>query len=468
MVGGETARNKKLSKLSSNSLMFKKILIANRGDIAVRVIRAARELKIPTVAVYSQADADSLQVRLADEAVCIGPPERKGSYLNATNILSAAVITGCDAVHPGIGFLAEVASFAEMCDAIGMKYIGPPVRAIEMMGDKIQARATMEKAGVPIVPGTNTPLRDPLEAAKFAAQIGFPVMIKAAGGGGGRGIRVVQNEEEFPKILKMAQVEAESSFGNADVYIEKFIDTFRHIEVQILADQHGTVLHLGERDCSLQTARYQKMVEEAPAPHLDSNVRRRICDAAVKAAKAAGYTNAGTVEFIVLPDGKFYFMEMNTRLQIEHPITEMITGVDLVKWQIKIAAGEKLDFSQRDVQWNGHSIEVRLTARDPERDFAPSAGKITSLRFPGGLGVRIDTHVYSGYDIPPYYDSMLAKIIVWDHDRNAAINRMQRALDEVEITGVKTDLEYHKKILANAFFRKGELTTKFLATHVGE
>ncbi len=448
--------------------MFKKILIANRGDIAVRVIRAARELKIQTVAVYSEADADSLHVRLADEAVCIGPPERKGSYLNAPNILSAAVITGCDAVHPGIGFLAEVASFAEMCDAIGLKYIGPPVRAIELMGDKIEARATMEKAGVPIVPGTNTALRDPLEAAKVAAQIGFPVMIKAAGGGGGRGIRVVQNEEEFPKILKTAQVEAESSFGNADVYIEKFIEHFRHIEVQILADEHGNVLHLGERDCSLQTQRYQKMVEEAPAPNLDPNVRRRICDAAVKAAKAANYTNAGTVEFIAAPDGKFYFMEMNTRLQIEHPITEMVTGIDLVKWQIRIAAGEKLPFSQRDIHWTGHAIEVRLTARDPARDFAPSAGKITSLRLPGGLGVRIDTHVYAGYEVPPYYDSMIAKIIVWDDTRDAAINRMQRALDEVEITGVKTDLEYHKKIFASAAFRKGDLNTKFLATHVTE
>jgi len=446
--------------------MFKKILIANRGDIAVRVIRAAREMRIPTVAVYSQADADSLHVRLADEAVCIGPPERKGSYLNTPNILSAAVITGCDAVHPGIGFLAEVASFAEMCDAIGLKYIGPPVRAIELMGDKIAARATMEKAGVPIVPGTNTALRDPLEAAKVASKIGFPVMIKAAGGGGGRGIRVVQNEEEFPKILKTAQVEAESSFGNPDVYIEKFIETFRHIEVQILADEHGTVLHLGERDCSLQTQRYQKMVEEAPAPHLDPHVRKRICDAAVKAARAAGYTSAGTVEFIVAPDGHFYFMEMNTRLQIEHPITEMVTGVDLVKWQIKIAQGEKLAFGQRDVRWEGHSIEVRLTARDPARDFAPSAGRITSLRLPGGLGVRIDTHVFAGYDVPPYYDSMLAKIIVWDDTRDAAINRMQRALDEVEIGGVKTDLEYHKKILANALFRKGDLNTKFLAAHV--
>jgi len=446
--------------------MFKKILIANRGDIAVRVIRAAREMKIPTVAVYSQADVDSLHVRLADEAVCIGPPERKGSYLNTPNILSAAVITGCDAVHPGIGFLAEVASFAETCDAIGLKYIGPPVRAIELMGDKIAARATMDKAGVPIVPGTNVALRDPVEAAKVAAKIGFPVMIKAAGGGGGRGIRVVHSEEEFPRVLKTAQVEAESSFGNADVYIEKFIDTFRHIEVQILADEHGAVLHLGERDCSLQTQRYQKMVEEAPAPHLDPHVRKRICEAAVKAAKAANYTSAGTVEFIVAPDGHFYFMEMNTRLQIEHPITEMVTGVDLVKWQIRIAQGEKLSFGQRDVQWRGHAIEVRLTARDPARDFAPSAGRITSLRLPGGLGVRIDTHVFAGYDVPPYYDSMLAKIIVWDDTRDAAINRMQRALDEVEIGGVKTDLEYHKKILANALFRKGDLNTKFLATHV--
>lgn len=448
--------------------MFKKILVANRGDIAVRIIRAAHEMKIPTVAVYSQADADALHVRLADEAVCIGPPERKGSYLNAPNILSAAVITGCDAVHPGIGFLAEVASFAEMCDAIGLKYIGPPVRAIEMMGDKIAARATMEAAGVSIVPGTNTALRDPLEASKIASKIGFPVMIKAAGGGGGRGIRVVQNEEDFPKILKMAQTEAESSFGNADVYIEKFVDTFRHIEVQILADEHGSVLHLGERDCSVQTQRYQKMVEEAPAPHLPDSVRKRICDAAVKAARAAGYTNAGTVEFILAPDGTFYFMEMNTRLQIEHPVTEMVTGLDLVKWQIKIAAGEKLPFSQRQIEWHGHSIEVRLTARDPDRDFAPSAGHISSLRLPGGLGVRVDTHVFCGYDVPPYYDSMLAKIIVWAETRGEAISRMQRALHETEIVGIKTDLEYHKKIFANAYFRKGEIDTRFLATYLGE
>jgi acetyl-CoA carboxylase biotin carboxylase subunit len=446
--------------------MFKKILIANRGDIAVRVIRTAREMNIPTVAVYSQADAEALHVRLADEAVCIGPPERKGSYLNAPNILSAAVITGCDAVHPGIGFLAEVASFAEMCGAIGLKYIGPPVHAIEMMGDKIEARATMEKAGVPIVPGTNEALRDPLEASRIAEKIGFPVMIKAAGGGGGRGIRVVQNEEEFPKILRTAQVEAESSFGNADVYIEKLIETFRHIEVQILADEHGNVVHLGERDCSLQTQRYQKMVEEAPAPHLPSSVRKRICEAAVRAAKAAGYTNAGTVEFIVAPDGSFYFMEMNTRLQIEHPITEMVTGVDLVRQQIRVAAGEKLPFSQRDIEWKGHAIEVRLTANDPERNFAPSAGHIQSLRLPGGLGVRVDTHVYGGYDVPPYYDSMLAKIIVWAETRAEAIARMQRALGEVEIIGVKTDLEYHKRIFTNALFREGNVTTKFLAEHV--
>jgi len=446
--------------------MFKKILIANRGDIAVRVIRAAREMKIATVAVYSQADADSQHVRLADEAVCIGPAESKGSYLNAPNILSAAVITGCDAVHPGIGFLAEVASFAEMCAALNLKYIGPPVRAIEMMGDKIQARATMEKAGVPIVPGTNIAMNDVEEAIKVAGKIGYPVMIKASGGGGGKGIRVVQNAQDFPKALKAAQVEAEASFGNADVYIEKFIDTFRHVEVQVLADEHGSVIHLGERDCSLQTQRYQKMVEEAPAPNLNPTVRRRICDAAVRAAKACGYSNAGTVEFIVTPDNNFYFMEMNTRLQIEHPITEEVTGIDLVKQQIRVAQGEKLKISQRSVEWRGHSIEVRLTARDPEREFAPSAGKIDSVRLPGGPGVRVDTHIYCGYVVPPYYDAMIAKIIVWDHDRASAIAKMQRALDETEVIGVKTDLEYHKKIMANAFFRKGDLSTKFLAKHL--
>jgi len=448
--------------------MFKKILIANRGDIAVRVIRAAREMKIATVAVYSQADADSQHVRLADEAVCIGPAESKGSYLNAPNILSAAVITGCDAVHPGIGFLAEVASFAEMCAALNLKYIGPPVRAIEMMGDKIQARATMEKAGVPIVPGTNIAMNDIDEAAKVAAKIGYPVMIKASGGGGGKGIRVVQNEQDFPKALKAAQVEALASFGNADVYIEKFIDTFRHVEVQVLADEHGSVIHLGERDCSLQTQRYQKMVEECPAPNLNPTVRRRICDAAVRAAKACGYSNAGTVEFIVTPDNNFYFMEMNTRLQIEHPITEEVTGIDLVKQQIRVAQGEKLKISQRSVEWRGHSIEVRLTARDPERDFAPSAGRVDSVRLPGGPGVRVDTHIYCGYVVPPYYDAMIAKIIVWDHDRSAAIAKMQRALDETEVIGVKTDLEYHKKIMANAFFRKGDLSTKFLAKHLSD
>jgi len=448
--------------------MFKKILIANRGDIAVRVIRAARELKIPTVAVYSQADSEAMHVRIADEAVCIGPADSKGSYLNAPNILSAAVITGCDAVHPGIGFLAEVASFAEMCGELGLKYIGPSVKAIEMMGDKITARSTMEKAGVPIVPGTNIAMRDPLEAAKIAAKIGYPVMIKASGGGGGRGIRVVQNEEEFPKALKTAQTEAENSFGNPDVYIEKFIETFRHVEVQVLGDEHGNVVHLGERDCSIQTARYQKMVEEAPAPNLPPAVRRRICDAAVRAAKAANYANAGTVEFIVAPDGQFYFMEMNTRLQIEHPVTEAVTGIDLVQSQIRIAAGEKLKYNQRHIEWKGHSIEVRITARDPERDFTPSAGRIQSVRLPGGLGVRVDTHVFCGYDVPPYYDSMLAKIIVWGEDRNAAIARMLSALHETEIVGVKTDIEYHKKILSNAFFKKADLSTSFLARYMTE
>ncbi|MGO8672186.1 MAG: acetyl-CoA carboxylase biotin carboxylase subunit [Capsulimonadaceae bacterium] len=448
--------------------MFKKILIANRGDIAVRVIRAAREMKIATVAVYSQPDTDSLAVRLADEAVCIGPAEARASYLNAPNILSAAVITGCDAVHPGIGFLAEVASFAGMCQDLGLKYIGPPVRAIEIMGDKIQARATMERAGVPIVPGTNVAMRNEAEAARIAARIGYPVMIKASGGGGGRGIRVVPHEDEFPRALKTAQAEAESSFGNADVYIEKLIENFRHIEVQVLADEHGSVIHLGERDCSLQTARYQKMVEEAPAPGLNPTVRRRLCDAAVRAAKAAGYASAGTVEFIVTPDNNFYFMEMNTRLQIEHPITEEITGIDLVKAQLRIACGERLKIPQRSVAWDGHSIEVRITSRDPDRDFSPSAGRIETLRLPGGPGVRVDTHIFGGCEVPPYYDAMLAKIIVWDHDRAGAITRMQRALDEVEITGVKTDLEYHKRIMANPFFRKGEVSTRFLARYMAK
>ena len=442
--------------------MFKKILVANRGDIAVRVIRACQEMKIATVAVHSQADTDSLAVRMADQSVCIGPPPSKDSYLNAPNILSAAVITGCDALHPGIGFLAESATFAEACTAVGLKFIGPSSAAIEKMGDKIAAKATMRHAGVPIVPGTEGAVKDEADALKIAGRIGYPVKIKASAGGGGRGIRTVYADDELGSTLKMAQAEAEAAFGNPEVYIEKHIDQMRHIEVQILGDEHGNTLHLGERDCSIQTARHQKMIEECRAPNLDEKLRRRICDAAVRAAKAVNYANAGTVEFILAPDNEFYFMEMNTRLQIEHCVTEVVTGLDLVKWQIRIAAGEKLDINQRQVGWNGHAIEARVTARDPEREFAPCAGRITELHLPGGPNVRVDTQVTCGSEVPPYYDPMIAKIIVWDADRAAAIAKLQRALGETYVGGIATDLPYLRKIAANPYFRRGELSTSFL------
>jgi acetyl-CoA carboxylase biotin carboxylase subunit len=448
--------------------MFKKILIANRGDIAVRVIRACMEMKIATVAVYSQADADSLPVRMADESVCIGPPASRDSYLNAPNILSAALITGCDAVHPGIGFMAENASFAEACAAVGVKFIGPSVASIEKMGDKITAKNTMRAAGVPVVPGSDGPIRDESDAARIAAQIGYPVKIKASAGGGGRGIRTVHEESDLAKTLKMAQQEAQASFGNPDVYIEKHIDQMRHVEVQVLGDEHGNIVHLGERDCSIQTARHQKIMEECRAPSLDERLRRKICDAAVRAAKAADYANAGTVEFILAPNNEFYFMEMNTRLQIEHCVTEVVTDMDLVKWQIKIAAGSKLDFRQNQVEWRGHAIEARVTARDPERDFAPSAGVIANLVLPGGPGVRVDTQAFQGAVIPPYYDPMIAKIVVWDRDRNAAIHRLQRALAETQVDGVKTDLPLLRRIASNVYFRRAELTTSFLQQRMGE
>jgi acetyl-CoA carboxylase, biotin carboxylase subunit len=448
--------------------MFKKILVANRGDIAVRVIRACQEMKIATVAVYSQADAQSLPVKMADQSVCIGPAPSKDSYLNAPNILSAAIITGCDAVHPGIGFMAESASFAEACTAIGLKFIGPSPSAIEKMGDKIAAKVSMRAAGVPVVPGTDGAVRDEAEAFRTAAKVGYPIKIKASAGGGGRGIRTVFADDELAQNLKMAQAEAEASFGSPDVYIEKHIDLMRHIEVQILADEHGNTVHLGERDCSIQTARHQKMIEECPAPNLDPRLRKKICDAAVKAAKAVNYTNAGTVEFILAPDGEFYFMEMNTRLQIEHCVTEVVTGLDLVKWQIKIAAGERLDLNQRQIEWNGHGIEVRVTARDVERDFAPCAGHISSLHLPGGPNVRVDTQVYSGSDVPPYYDPMIAKIIVWDSTRDLAIAKMQRALNEMQVIGIATDIPYLKKILVNPYFRRADLSTSFLALRMSD
>ncbi|MBI2841804.1 MAG: acetyl-CoA carboxylase biotin carboxylase subunit [Armatimonadetes bacterium] len=442
--------------------MFKKILIANRGEIAVRIIRACREMKISTVAVYSQADANSLHVRLANEAVCVGPPANKDSYLNMPNIISAAMITGAEAIHPGYAYFSEQPSFAEACEACNLVFIGPKASAIEKMGDKARAREMMQSAGVPVIPGTKSTVDSEQEALRAAQKMGYPALIKASAGGGGRGIRLVQNDEELVKGLKLARAEAESAFGSPAVYMEKYIEDPRHIEVQILADQHGHYVHLGERECSIQTDRHQKMVEESPSPAITPALRQKMGDAAIRAAKAAGYSSAGTVEFLLDKDGNFYFMEMNTRVQVEHPVTEAVTGVDIVQEMIRIATGEKLGISQKEAHLNGHAIECRITAEDPENGFAPSVGRISDLVFPGGLGVRVDTHIYAGYDIPPYYDPLLAKLVVWGSDRSAAIARMTRCLDELEIGGIKTNASFHKKIMGNAYFRKGDLSTNFL------
>lgn len=448
--------------------MFKKVLIANRGEIAVRIIRACREMKIGTVAVYSQADADSLHVKLADETVCIGPPPSKDSYLNAPNIISAAVITGADAIHPGYGYFSEVPGFAEACEACKIKFIGPKPATIEKMGDKAKARELMQAANVPVIPGTKGVLRSEQEAVKTAAKMGYPVLIKAASGGGGKGIRHVNNETELVKTMKIAQAEAEASFGNSDVYMEKYIEEPRHIEVQILADEHGHIIHLGERECSIQNARHQKMLEEAPSAALTPNQRAKIGEAAVRAAKAVGYMNAGTVEFLLDAKGRFYFMEMNTRVQVEHPVTEAVTGVDILKEQLRIASGEKLEISQKQVKIKGHSIECRITAEDPDRGFTPSSGRIEGLILPGGFGVRVDTHMYPGYEIPPYYDSLLGKLIVWGATREEAIDRMTRCLSEFKIDGLKTNIPYHVKIMANACYQRGELSTSFIKRCMGD
>jgi len=447
--------------------VFKKILIANRGEIALRVIRACRELRIPTVAVYSQADRDSLHVRAADESVCVGPPPGRDSYLNVANILSAAFITGADAIHPGYGFLAENATFAEACASSNVAFIGPTPSAIESMGDKQRAREMMQKAGVPVVPGSPDRINNEADALSLARKIQYPVMIKAVAGGGGKGIRIVNSDEELSSALKAAQSEAESAFGDDGVIIEKCIEEPRHVEFQILADHHGKVVHLGERDCSVQTKRHQKMVEEAPSVALTSILRAKMGEAAVKAAKACGYTNAGTVEFLLDRKGNFYFLEMNTRIQVEVPVTEMVTGIDLIRQQILIAAGEKIGFSQKDVRINGHAIEARITAEDPDRDFTPSAGRVDRLILPGGFGTRVDTHLYAGYEVPSYYDSMLAKVIVWGPNRDDAIARMSRCLDEFEASPLITNVEFQRKIFANAYFRKGDVSTAFLQRRMG-
>lgn len=441
--------------------MFKRVLIANRGEIAVRVIRACRELGIETVAVFSEADRDALHVQLADEAYCIGPTPSKQSYLHIPSIMSVAVLTRVDAIHPGYGFLAENSDFAEACEACGITFIGPSPYAIDKMGDKSVAKHTMKEAGVPVVPGSDGLIADVEEAVSVAAGIGYPVIIKATAGGGGKGIRVVYDEPSLRKAVSTAQREAETAFGNAGVYLEKYIESMRHVEIQVMADRHGNVIHLGERDCSVQR-RLQKLVEESPCPVLSEETRQAMGAAAVAAAKAVDYVGAGTIEFIYAGNGKFYFMEMNTRIQVEHPVTEWVTSMDLVREQILVAAGEPLSIRQENVVLLGHAIECRVNAEDPERNFMPSPGTIVDYLPPGGIGVRVDSAAYPGYTVPPYYDSMIAKLIVWAPTRHQAIQRMQRALSEFRIEGVKTTIPFHMTLLQNEKFQAGDVTTRFL------
>jgi acetyl-CoA carboxylase biotin carboxylase subunit len=440
--------------------VFKKILIANRGEIALRVIRACKEMGIKTVAVHSTADANSLHVRFADESVCIGPPKSSDSYLHVPSIISAAEITDTEAIHPGYGFLAENASFAEICNSTGMRFIGPSPESIKLMGDKAKARETAQKAGVPVLPGSNGVVTEESSAIEIARELGFPVIVKAAAGGGGKGMRVVMEEADFANAFVMAQAEALAAFSNADVYIEKYILQPRHIEIQIIADEKGNTVYLGERECSIQR-RHQKLIEEAPSVIVDEVLRKQMGEMAIAIAKSVRYRNAGTIEFLMDENRKFYFMEMNTRIQVEHPVTEMVTGIDLVKEQIRVAAGQALSFTQGDIVIKGHSIECRINAECPDK-FTPSPGTITAFNPPGGPGIRVETAAYTQYVIPPYYDSMIAKLIVHAETRGAAIVRMQRALDEFIIEGVKTTIPMHKKILADPDFQSGNISTKFM------
>ncbi|MBD8497735.1 acetyl-CoA carboxylase biotin carboxylase subunit [Paenibacillus arenosi] len=442
-------------------MTFHKVLVANRGEIAVRIIRACRELGIASVAVYSEADRDSLHVRLADEAYCIGPTASKDSYLNFTNLMSVATLTECDAVHPGYGFLAENADFAEICDSCGITFIGPSPNAIERMGDKAVAKQTMKDANVPVIPGSDGLVENMDDAIMIARDIGYPVIIKATAGGGGKGIRIADDEDSLVKQITTAQQEAEKAFGNAGVYLEKFLTGMKHVEIQIIADKHGNVVHLGERDCSVQRRR-QKLVEEAPCPILTPEIRERMGAAAVRAAQAVNYSGAGTLEFLLAPDGQFYFMEMNTRIQVEHPVTEMITGLDIIKEMIMVAQGEHLSVKQEDVRINGWAIECRINAEDPSRNFMPSAGKINFYLPPGGFGVRVDSAAYPGYVISPHYDSMIAKLIVWGPTREEAIERMKRALSEFSIEGIHTTIPFHSRLLQHPTFLRGDFDIKFL------
>ncbi len=444
--------------------MFQKILIANRGEIAVRIIRACRELGIKSVAVYSEADKEALHTQLADEAICIGKAAPADSYLNMERILSATIASKAEAIHPGFGFLSENAKFAEMCEKCKIAFIGPPSEVIHKMGDKQEARKTMMNAGVPVVPGTKEAVYSAKEGQKIAEEIGYPVMIKAASGGGGKGMRISRSSQDFSDNFKLAQQESVNAFGDDTMYIEKYVESPRHIEFQILADKFGNIVSLGERDCSIQR-RHQKMIEEAPSVALDEKLRKKMGEVAVKAAKAANYENAGTIEFLLDKDKNFYFMEMNTRIQVEHPVTEMVTGLDLVKEQITIAAGEPLRFKQKDIHISGHAIECRLNAENPEKNFMPCPGKIEYLHLPGGNGVRIDSAIYSGYTIPPNYDSMIAKIIVFAKDRESAIAKMRSALGEVNVDGIITNLDYQYEIINHPVFQSGDINTHFIQNY---
>ncbi|MDW7987271.1 MAG: acetyl-CoA carboxylase biotin carboxylase subunit [candidate division WOR-3 bacterium] len=442
--------------------MFNKILIANRGEIAVRIIRACQELGIKTVAVFSEADRNALHTILADEKICIGGPHAEDSYLNITRILSAAEITGCDAIHPGYGFLSENPDFVDACEACNLKFIGPKSSVIRLMGDKIMARKKMKEAGLDVLPGSTEAVESIREIKSIASEIGYPLIIKAAAGGGGKGMRVVRHERDLEATVKLAQAEAKASFGDERVYIEKYIENARHIEVQIIGDSFGNITHLFERECSIQR-RYQKLIEEAPSPLLDEEARRDLCAKAVKAAQYIGYENAGTMEFIATPDKRFYFLEMNTRIQVEHPVTEEITNVDIVKEQICIAAGKKLSINENVCRKPlGWALECRINAEDEERDFLPTPGRIQDLRFPGGPKVRIDSFIYSGYEIVPYYDSLIAKFITWGNTREEAVRRMERVLRETIISGIKTSIPYYLRILAHPDFRQGNLSTKLI------
>jgi len=442
-------------------MKFTKILIANRGEIAIRIIRAAKELKIETVAVYSEVDSDALHSRIADEAVCIGPAPSRDSYLNITRIISAAEITGAKAIHPGYGFLAENPEFAEICESCGIIFIGPDPKHIRAMGDKIRAKNTMNQAGIPGIPGSDGAIESLALVKKASEEIGYPVMLKAASGGGGKGMRIARNDEELESGYRIAQAEAKAAFGDGRIYIEKYITRPRHIEVQILGDNYGNVIALGERECSIQR-RHQKLLEESPAPGIDHKLRQKLLKNAIKAAQSIHYRSAGTIEFLLDENKNFYFMEMNTRIQVEHPVTEMVTGIDLLKEQIQIALGEKLTLGQNEVELRGNAIECRINAENPDRNFVPMPGRISFFHMPQGLGIRFDTHIFAGYNIPSHYDSLIGKLICHGSSRQEAIARMRHALDEIVIEGIPTTIPFHKKILDNKKFIKGDITTHFI------